>query len=342
MERRTFLKEAGKYTVMSVAGLTLLQSALFAKTGEPELNKLLYARQNHDNMLNNIVYENVSTTVKLRGRDVRIHALCTGTVAVKNAFRTKRGPGALAKLNMLFDGTYTDYMPIWVWVIEHPEGIMIIDTGETALVNDRQKYLARENAFSRYISEHTAQFIINDDDSLEHQLDKVNIKIQDVKLVVLTHLHIDHTDGIRFFAKTEIMVNRFEFEHPYHNVPTTYPAWFKPKLVDYKQNQAEIFERAYPVTAAGDLLYVPTPGHTHGHSSVIFKTDDFDIVFAGDATYNQNQLLNHELAGVNADFDKTKNTYKNLLAYGALRKTIYLPSHDEESGKRLAQRQFLI
>ena len=34
-------------------------------------------------------YQNVSTTVKLNGKDVKIHALCTGMVAVKTAFRAR-------------------------------------------------------------------------------------------------------------------------------------------------------------------------------------------------------------------------------------------------------------
>jgi N-acyl homoserine lactone hydrolase len=75
-------------------------------------------------------YNQVSTTVKLRGREVKVHALCTGTVAVKRNFRKKNGIGELAKINILLDSHYTEYMPIWVWVIEHPDGLMIVDTGE--------------------------------------------------------------------------------------------------------------------------------------------------------------------------------------------------------------------
>src|SRR5450432_971022 len=57
-------------------------------------------------------YQNVTTIVKLKGKDIKVHALCTGTVAVKTNFRKKNGMGELAKLNILFDGHYTEYMPI--------------------------------------------------------------------------------------------------------------------------------------------------------------------------------------------------------------------------------------
>jgi N-acyl homoserine lactone hydrolase len=287
------------------------------------------------------VYQNVTTTVKVRGKDVKIHALCTGTVAVKTAFRASKGIGPIAKINILLDDHYTEYMPIWVWIIEHPEGIIAIDTGETVKAKDRKNYLANESAYSRYISQHTSKFIIEQEDELNYQLYKISLKPQDVNLVVLTHLHLDHTDGLRFFPNTEIVVNQFEYDHPYANLPTTYPSWFKPKLVNYNKNKIEVFEKAYPITNAEDVLYVPTPGHTNGHSSIIFKTDDIDIIFAGDTSYYQEQLLKGEIAGVNKDFAKTRETYKKLLNYASLHPTVYLPSHDGNSGTRLFNKTLL-
>ena len=287
------------------------------------------------------LYQNITTTVKLKGKDVRVHALCTGTVAIKTAFRTKKAPGELAKLAILFDKHYTEYLPIWVWVIEHPEGLMVIDTGETAAITDREKYLSKENAFMRFQARHVAKFKVSEKEALSYQFDRVGLKLGDVRLVALTHLHLDHTDGLKFFPKTEIIVGDYEFNHPVGNMPTTYPHWFNPNKVQYKANRIEVFDRAYSITASEDLMYVPTPGHTHGHSSVIFKTDDMDIIFAGDTSYQQQQVINGELAGVNADFRKSKETYRNLLAYASNRKTLYLPSHDENAGIRLRDRIFL-
>ena len=105
-------------------------------------------------------YQNVTTTVKLSGKDVKIHALCTGVVAVKTAFKSRTGAGPLAKINILLDDKYTEYMPIWVWIIEHPEGIIAIDTGEIIQAKDRNTYLANESAYSRYIAQRTSKFII--------------------------------------------------------------------------------------------------------------------------------------------------------------------------------------
>lgn len=341
MERRKFLTDTAKYTALTLVGTSILNNRLFASDDLLSSNNLSTIKTG-GSMDIIPTYKNVTTTVKLKGREVKVHGLCTGTVAVKTAFRTKKGGGELAKLNILLDKHYTAYLPIWVWVIEHPEGLILVDTGENAEINNIDKYLAKESWANRYPFKHSAKFGIKEQDEINNQFEKINLKLADVKLIALTHLHLDHTDGLKFFPKQEIIVSDHEFKHPYSNMPSTYPNWFNPNKVNYKENRIDVFNQAYPITAAEDLLYIPTPGHTHGHSSVIFKTDDFDIMFAGDTSYNQEQVLRNELAGVNADFNKSRQTYKNIVSYASNRKTIYLPTHDENAGLRLSNKSFLL
>lgn len=289
--------------------------------------------------MNRTTYKNVSTTVLVNGERVKIHGLCTGTVAVKTNFRTKKGYGKLAKLNILLDRRFTEYLPIWVWVIEHPDGLIVIDTGEVTAIKDLDHYLSKEHKLDRFLFKKVTKFDIIVQDELDYQFDKINLKLDDVKLVALTHLHLDHTDGLRYFPKPEIIVADFEYRHPNTNMPSTYPDWFNPNRVKYQSDQIDVFQSAYRINK--DLFYVPTPGHTPGHSSIVFKTDEFDIIFAGDTSYNQEQVLTDELAGVSADYKQSRATYTSLLTYAVKHKTIYLPSHDGNASLRLEDRIFL-
>lgn len=290
----------------------------------------------------NPVYENVTTTIKLHGKDVKIHGLCVGTVAVKTTFKTKKGDGFLSKINILLANYYTEYMPIWVWVIEHPEGTIVIDTGENTDSMEVDNYLSKESWYARFQFKNACNVKIQRQQEINQQLSNINIKIDDVKLVVLTHMHLDHIDGLRNFPKQEIMVGDFEFTHPDNVFKSILPAWFKPNRLTYKPGKIEVFDMAFPITRGEDLLYIPTPGHTPGHSSLVFKTDDFDIIFAGDSSYDQAQVLNGELPGANTDYQKTAETYQKLLSYASMRKAIYLPTHDANAGKRLAGKSFLV
>lgn len=334
------MKDTAQYAALGLVGVGLLNNSLLGMSANYPKKDIL-SPDNPDFYGNFPMFPNINTTVQLKGKPVKVHGLCAGTASVKQNFRTKNGLGGLAKLNILFGKQYTEYMPIWVWVIEHPEGMVVIDTGEQVAALDLDKHLSQESGFARYQFKHAVKIGMSEKDELAYQFDTVGLKIEDAKLVIITHLHLDHTDGLKFFPKQEIIVGAHEHRHPNLNMPSTYPKWFKPNPVAYKPNQVEIFESAYPITQSGDLLYIPTPGHTHGHSSVIFKTDDFDIIFAGDTSTSQRQLLEGELVGGNMSYKKTRRTYQNLLAYAKLRNTIYLPSHDVEAGQRLQNRSFL-
>jgi hypothetical protein len=63
-----------------------------------------------------MTYTNLTTTVKQKGKGIRIHALCTGSGAVKRNFRTKNGFGELAKINILLDkqGYATSHKTIYL------------------------------------------------------------------------------------------------------------------------------------------------------------------------------------------------------------------------------------
>ena len=73
--------------------------------------------------------------LKINGQPVKIHLVSTGAVSVKTKFRDATKTGFLAMLDFILDKKFTEWMPIWVLIIEHPEGVFVIDTGENANVS---------------------------------------------------------------------------------------------------------------------------------------------------------------------------------------------------------------
>ncbi|MGI9098485.1 MAG: MBL fold metallo-hydrolase [Solirubrobacteraceae bacterium] len=63
---------------------------------------------------------------------MKIHAIQTGTVAIKTRQVEGVGHGSRRRLNMFLDRDWTDPLPIYAFAIEHPEGVIVVDTGETA------------------------------------------------------------------------------------------------------------------------------------------------------------------------------------------------------------------
>lgn len=82
---------------------------------------------------------------------------------------------------------------------------------------------------------------------------------------------------------------------------------------------------------------VATPGHTIGHQSILLSVDDYSILFAGDMTFNENQLKNKIVGGINMNLKKSKETIQQVQQFSREHNLIYLPSHDPNSGKRLME-----
>jgi len=292
-------------------------------------------------MKNLITNEIQTATFTSNGRKVKVHAVQTGLISVKDNFMNRKGPGFLSKLNIIVGKAYASFMPIWTWVIEHPEGIIVIDTGD--IEESRHQDFYKGETFGTRLTLKAMSNIrkIGKEDELDSQLSRLSIKPEQVSKVVLTHLHGDHTDGLKFFRTNEIIVNELEHKKPYGNLASTYPKWFRPTLVNFLKDRVDFFDLAFPLTNSEDLLLVPTPGHTYHHCSVLLRTDNEHILFAGDVSYKHQQLLDNQFAGSNIDYAKTQNSYNTIKKYAGKYPLIYLPSHDENSARRLTGREFL-
>lgn len=283
----------------------------------------------------------ISKDVKFRDGFGKIHAISTGTVSVKKRFKHAKGGSTLSKINFILDKEFTEPLPIWVWVIEHPEGIFLVDTGENANVND-EGYFKREGMILNWINTTQFKFQVEQAEEIGVQLTKLNLSPADVGTVVLTHLHLDHIDGLKYFKNSKIIVNEFEWKHPSFALPSLYPDWFAPTLVNLQDKEkSSPFSKSLSLTRANDLMLVATPGHTKGHCSVLAVADDHSYFFAGDVTYDQQQLIDETFAGAHQDFRSAKNTYHSIKRYAAQNKTVYLPSHDSGSPVRLNGNIFL-
>ena len=167
-----------------------------------------------------------SQPVRFKEGDGYLHGFSTGLVSVKPSFRTAKGGQYLSKLNFLLDQSWTEFMPIMVWVVDHPEGVFVIDTGENAQVTDKD-YFKKEGIILNYINTRSFRFDVKPEDELGAQLDRLGYSQKDISKVILTHLHLDHFDGLNYFDQTEILVNELEWEQPSFALPSLYPSWFE-------------------------------------------------------------------------------------------------------------------
>jgi glyoxylase-like metal-dependent hydrolase (beta-lactamase superfamily II) len=269
---------------------------------------------------------------------VKIHAIQTGTVRIKPRQRVGRGRGVLRQVNMLLDRSWTEALPIYAWAIEADEGIIVVDTGETARTSE-PGYFPRWHPYHRL----AVRFDVTPEQEIGPQLLELGIRPEDVRTVVLTHLHTDHAGGLHHFPRSEILVSDEEMRiakgaagRLRGYLPNRWPDWFQPKSIGFGEPGFGPFHRCQRIASGGDVVIVPTPGHTPGHVSVIVVDGDLSYFLAGDTSYTQRLLVEQRVDGVSPDEAVALTTLRTILRYAEERPSIYLPTHDPESGHRLA------
>jgi hypothetical protein len=94
------------------------------------------------------------------GQPLKIHLVSTGGVIVKTKFREAKRTGLIAMIDFILDKKFTEWMPIWVMIIEHSEGIFVIDTGENFNVND-PGYFRSSGWFANWFDTTQFKFKVN-------------------------------------------------------------------------------------------------------------------------------------------------------------------------------------
>lgn len=271
---------------------------------------------------------------------MRIHAIQTGVVAVKSRQMEGLGTGFQRRLNTLLDVSWTDWLPIYCWVIEHPEGLIVVDTGETSRTSD-PSYFPRWHPYFRF----GVKMRVEPQQEVGSQLGKLGLSPNDVRWVIMTHLHTDHAGGVSHFPRSKFLVSREEYRlasglagtiRGY--LPGRMPNWFEPHLLDYENGEYGSFPKGYTVTKSKDVLIVPTPGHTLGHQSVILRDGEVTYVFAGDTSYTEKLMVHGIVDGVSPKPQVASNSMRNIQAFLRAEPAVYLPSHDPKSAERMVDK----
>ena len=171
---------------------------------------------------------------------------------------------------------------------------------------------------------------------------------EDVRFVVLSHLHQDHIGGLAAFPRARFVVASREWqemEQPraemYGYLPrhTKLPGleWQRVAFSTFAPPDLAPFTATEDLLGDGSLILLPTPGHTPGSLSMLVRSADHGpLLLIGDLSYDTKLMRAGRMRGIGDREEMAETTELILALADRLTGTVILPAHDRCSAARLA------
>lgn len=264
---------------------------------------------------------------------IRLHMIQTGWVAVKREHRAFSGPSGLRLPAIMASRRWTEWMPVTAYVIEHPEGLIVVDTGETAKIADPD-YTACDSVTGMFYGRNL-QFNLSAEEEIGPQLVGLGLPPERVEKVAMTHLHSDHMGGMSAFDNAQFFVSDAARGGHAGALMCRLPTAITFAPVIYGERTLGVFSNTMPITEDGSISLIPTPGHANGHQSVLIEDEGKSICLVGDAAFTLEQIQTGEIGGIVESHSQAVRSAQLLKEQYDAFGTIMLPTHDPNNAERM-------
>tara|TARA_R110002126_G_C10490973_1_gene504685 strand:+ start:81423 stop:82358 length:936 start_codon:yes stop_codon:yes gene_type:complete len=251
-----------------------------------------------------------------RSSGIELHMFQTGTLRTKVKY---------IKMNQ---GDDDFEIPVPWFLIKHPMGNVVIDGGNAveAAIDKRGHWGAVVDAYDP---------VMNIADNCVDQCRLVGVEPNDVRYVLQSHLHLDHTGAIGHFPKAQHIVQRAEYEYAFN------PQWFaegayiradfdRPGL-DWKFLGGEYSDN-FDLFGDGTIRTIFTPGHSTGHMSFLITLPNTGpVLLTIDAAYTLDHWNNKALPGLVVSSSDAANSVAKLRRIADDTNAMLVTGHDPDN-----------
>ncbi len=219
------------------------------------------------------------------------------------------------------------YNPYFMYVITHPRGNGLFDTGvHPQMATDPEARLGPAAA--------SFEVLMTSEDGVEGRLATIGLKPGDIDIVVQSHLHFDHAGGLEWLTHAPVLVQREELSFarrpPVYQRLIYVPADFEHGL-DWRELDGD-----HDIFGDGRLVALSTPGHSRGHQSLMVRLDSGQtVILLADATYLVEKMRERALPAVVWSPDAMVASWERIEALEREHDALLLATHEVDFRERV-------
>lgn len=275
-----------------------------------------------------------------RGATVTVEPLIAGHVDFAREMMVSPGgrliTAKLAKALLL--GSKENVVPVPAFLVRHPSaGAILVDTGlHPSIATDPKANFGA-------LAARSGKPTLAAGEDVPSQLRKRGLEPGEVPIVVMTHMHLDHTSAISEFPSSTFVVSEAEWQEAAHGRSPLLNGYrrahfdyaFEYRTVSFDRANIDSyasFGRTFDLFGDGSIHLAFTPGHSPGHMSVICRLKERDFVIGGDAMYVAGQLDGSEpLPPRPADAHNLRRSLQELRLFRSqFPDVVITPGHDPD------------
>lgn len=261
------------------------------------------------------------------GSTIKIHVMKCGEVGVDPAVPTRD----VSKNPIAFTGLFRSpkrqiWLPVFTYLIDHPFGNILVDTSWSKDVRTNPR---KAESFKLLFA---SKPNLPEGKSVDEQLISKGITAESLDYVFLTHMDVDHVNGIQSVKDAKhIMASKEEIDAANKGkVRYWKKQWKGIRFDEFLFNEdKKSGKKVFDVFGDGTVSVIFTPGHSAGSITILVKNNDKSVLIAGDTGYLKSSWRELRLPGPVYNKSKMKEALQWINSIEQNSTTI-LASHDPE------------
>jgi glyoxylase-like metal-dependent hydrolase (beta-lactamase superfamily II) len=238
----------------------------------------------------------------------------------------------------LITGKPARKIPIPAFLVRHPSaGAILVDTGlHPSVATDPKQNFGG-------LAARAGKPTLEPGEDVPAQLRERGLDPNEIPVVVMTHMHSDHTSAISEFPNSSFVLSETEWEAAARGPQPLLNGYRRPhfdyafdyRTIDFDRGGIDSyanFGRSFDLLGDGSIRLAYTPGHSPGHMSVVCRLKEDDFVIGGDAMYVLAQLEgNAPMPPRPFDAHNFRRSLQELrLFHTQFPRAVITPGHDPE------------